>query len=285
MHTMEFIIGGLPIVAEGGQGLVDLAALSAFQPFRHAVTSATPLRWLLDAEVPAPTGKPRFTMPLIDGRCAVYTDTGGDTLIELASDSHSMRIHYSEHSDTVCLSPCHHAPWLQFALWLAYNMQSSERGRYSLHCAAVVHRGEAVAFLGESGTGKSTHARLWCNAVDGTVLLNDDAPVFAVDDSGVWCYGSPWSGKTPCYRDERYPLRGLVRIVQAPANTVERLDALRQLAALVPSFPPMLVHLSPFNDRMMSMIAVLIRHTTVMQLHCLPDEASARLCCQTVFEQ
>ena len=51
-------------------------------------------------------------------------------------------------------------------------------------------------------------------------------------------YGSPWSGKTPCYKAERYPLAGCVRLSQAPYNKIRRLNTLQAYAALHPSAPP-----------------------------------------------
>lgn len=78
---------------------------------------------------------------------------------------------------------------------------------FMLHSAAVVRDGKAVLFMGKSGTGKSTHAQLWLREFAGTSLLNDDNPVVRVSADGtVTVYGSPWSGKTPCYRNAEAPV-------------------------------------------------------------------------------
>ncbi len=58
-------------------------------------------------------------------------------------------------------------------------------------------RQEAVMFLGESGTGKSTHSRMWLENIEGSTLLNDDAPAVRISADGTTAYGTPWSGKTP----------------------------------------------------------------------------------------
>ena len=39
-------------------------------------------------------------------------------------------------------------------------------------------------FLGPSGTGKSTHARLWLQYIDSTELVNDDNPVVRIYQDG-----------------------------------------------------------------------------------------------------
>ena len=73
-------------------------------------------------------------------------------------------------------------------------------------------------------------------------MVNDDNPVVRIEmtceTSGETCavvYGSPWSGKTPCYRNVSYPLGGIVMLSQAPYNKICRLDGIHAYAALVQS--------------------------------------------------
>lgn len=172
--------------------------------------------------------------------------------------------------------------WLHFGLWLAYNMQASARGCFALHASAVVYDGRAVLFLGESGTGKSTHAQLWCKSFNGCRLLNDDSPVVAAVDGGLRVYGSPWSGKTPCYLAESYPLHGIARLQQASWNLAQRLGTLASIAALVPSFPPMLAHVPVFRERMLQLVETCVLQVPVLRLDCRPDTAAARCCRQAM---
>ena len=91
-------------------------------------------------------------------------------------------------------------------------------------------------FLGHSGTGKSTHSSLWLKYIQGTALVNDDNPVVRVlEDGEVRVYGSPWSGKTPCYRNVSYPVGAIVKLDQAPYNEIQPLKGIRAYAAVVPS--------------------------------------------------
>ena len=57
-------------------------------------------------------------------------------------------------------------------------------------------------------------------ACEDAFLLNDDSPVLRVEDDVVQVYGSPWSGKTPCYRQECHKLEACVRLSQAPYNRI-----------------------------------------------------------------
>ena len=69
-----------------------------------------------------------------------------------------------------------------------------------VHSSVLMVDGEAVMFLAPSGTGKSTHTRLWRQVYgDRVTMINDDKPLVSVrtDERGVHVnvYGTPWCGK------------------------------------------------------------------------------------------
>ena len=137
-------------------------------------------------------------------------------------------------------------------------------------------------FLGESGTGKSTHTRLWRQYIPGSSLLNDDSPIIAAESDGIHVYGSPWSGKTPCYKPLRFPLGGCVRLSQAPANKIQRLSPLKAYAALHPSCPPEFAYDENLYAGISQTLDELLTDVPVYHLACLPDEAAANLSYQTI---
>ena len=113
------------------------------------------------------------------------------------------------------------------ALMILYALSTAELGVALFHSSTVSFGDKAYMFLGVSGTGKSTHSSLWLKYIEGTELLNDDNPVVRVfDDGHATVYGSPWSGKTPCYRNLSYPLGGIVLLSQAPYNKIQRLKGI-----------------------------------------------------------
>lgn len=174
---------------------------------------------------------------------------------------------------------------LLYMLWLAYAHAALRHNAVPVHASAVVCGGEAVLCLGESGTGKSTHTRLWLDNIEGSSLLNDDSPVVRVEHGRVVVYGSPWSGKTPCFRTESYPVAAFVRLRQAPANSIARLDTLHSFAALQPSCPPTFMHHDRSADALIGLVGEIIERVPVYRLDCLPDAAAARLCHGTVTKQ
>ena len=227
-----------------------------------------------------------FDFPDSGAECRLCGD-GADYLFTLTPRNGSPSVHLLLPADGRSVSTDYKAgsdPALfRFGLWMACNIRAAARSVLAVHSSAVVHNGAAVLFLGESGTGKSTHTRLWLEHVPDTRLLNDDSPFVRAGETGATAYGSPWSGKTPCYRNENYPIRAFVRLSQAPANRIERLPTLRAYAALQPSFPPSFAHDERLFDLTNALISSLLSSTPVYHLACLPDADAARLAAKTLF--
>jgi hypothetical protein len=172
------------------------------------------------------------------------------------------------------------------ALMVLYAIASAPYNTALFHAAVVNYEGKGYMFLGKSGTGKSTHARLWLKYNEGSELLNDDNPVVRIENdaegNGVTrVYGSPWSGKTPCYKNEVYPLGGFVMLSQAPYNKIERLRGVRAYAALVPCISGKRWE-SVIADGLHKTENALAMNVPVWYLECLPDEDAAKLCCETI---
>ena len=171
----------------------------------------------------------------------------------------------------------------RFALWLGFGIMTLSRDTLAIHSSCIVYRGKAVLFLGESGTGKSTHTRLWREHIPEAVLLNDDSPIIRVEDGKVWAYGSAWSGKTPCYKNERYELKACVRLSQAPFNRIEKLSVLQAYGALHPSCAPEFAYDAGLYDEVSRIIEQILTSVPSYHLACLPNQEAAWLSCRTIF--
>lgn len=163
-------------------------------------------------------------------------------------------------------SSCFHNEQTRFSLWMAVAMLGSSAGIIPIHASAVIYKGGAILFLGESGTGKSTRSKLWLNTFRRSELLNDDSPLLSVGLRGVEVYGSPWSGKTPCYRNEHYPLTAVVRLARSSSDRLIRLGGTEALSALLPSCPPALAQVPEFLDQTLLNLDRLINHVPVYQM-------------------
>jgi hypothetical protein len=168
------------------------------------------------------------------------------------------------------------------ALMIMYALATADRQTVLFHAAVVSHEGRGYMFLGPSGTGKSTHASLWQRYIAGTALVNDDNPVVRIGEDGeATVYGSPWSGKTPCYRNVRYPLGAIVLLSQAPYNKIQRLGAIHAYAALVESISGKRWD-GHIADGLHQTENALASSIPVWHLECLPDEEAAKLCNETI---
>lgn len=166
-------------------------------------------------------------------------------------------------------------------LMLMYAFRTAPLMTLEMHAAVVVKRGDEAKgylFLGHSGTGKSTHARQWLAAFEDAWLLNDDNPILRVMDNGeVRVYGSPWSGKTPCYKNASAPVGGIVKLSQAPENKIQTISLPQAYAYMLSSASGLKME-QTMADNMFETIKHIITHIPCYHLACLPNEEAARVC-------
>ena len=167
------------------------------------------------------------------------------------------------------------------AMMVLYALATAPLGTALFHSAVVSHGGYGYMFLGKSGTGKSTHARLWLKNIKNTTLLNDDNPVVRVFPDGIVVYGSPWSGKTPCYKNEECPLGGIVLLQQAPYNKITALQGIESYAAILPRISGKRWE-RRIADALHATENAIAKDARVYHLECLPDDEAARLCHETI---
>ena len=166
---------------------------------------------------------------------------------------------------------------LNDALMLVYAFAGSFFDTLLIHASCILHKGRAYPFIAQSGTGKSTHSSLWMKHIEDAQLMNDDNPIIRVQDGVPYVYGSPWSGKTPCYRNISAPLGAVVQIARAPQNSIERLQTVEAFATLLPACSSMKWDTTIYNS-LCDTLTRIIGTTPIYTLHCLPDEEAARIC-------
>lgn len=164
---------------------------------------------------------------------------------------------------------------LNNSLMMMFAFASAPHNMLLQHSSVIVHKGKGYLFLGKSGTGKSTHSSLWLKHIEGSMLLNDDNPVIGINKDGVpTVYGSPWSGKTPCYKNDSATIGGFVRLWQAPKNEIQKMNVIQAYAALLPTVSGMKWE-RKMADAMNKTLNALVTKVPVFNLNCLPDEEAA----------
>ena len=257
-------------------------------------------------EIPEPTGEvllhisvSKEERPSSDSWEHVYTDRSDEDMprIEMYQrpDEWLFCVSMYRESETVCAMRCS-ANWKHIDLFmqaqtarfaidnaamLVYAFATSDKATLLFHSSVTVLDGKAYMFLGHSGTGKSTHSQQWHAAFPEAHLLNDDNPAVRVwEDQRVVVYGTPWSGKTPCYKNESAPVQALVQLAQAPENKITRLKMTQAYPYILASVSGLKV-MPEMMDRIFESIAKVLEISPVYRLECLPNPDAARLCAQT----
>ena len=170
---------------------------------------------------------------------------------------------------------------LNNALMMAYAFAAAELDTVLVHASVIRNGGYGYLFTAPSGTGKSTHTHLWYQYIPGSDLMNDDNPVVRIVDGETRIYGSPWSGKTPCYRNIWAPVGAITRIEQKPENTIRRMEVLEAFAALLPAVSSMKWDSRVYRG-ICKCLSRILELTPIYWLGCRPDEEAARVCYEAV---
>ena len=169
-------------------------------------------------------------------------------------------------------------------LMLMFAFASACKDTLLIHASVTMHAGKGFLFLGKSGTGKSTHSQLWINNIEGCELLNDDNPALRVESDGtVRVYGTPWSGKTLCYRNLDVPVGAIVDLHQAKQNMITRLSLPKAYAVLYVSISGHRF-ITEMADGLHAANAKIVSTVPCYSLDCLPNAEAAWLCYKTIAQ-
>ena len=233
-------------------------------------------------------------LPTVDGWTHIYTDKYEKEMprIEMYRRDKEWLFFLSQYRDTpnVCALLCDEAMQhgtlygetsrftVDNAMMLLFAFATAPHKALLFHAAVVVYEKKGYMFLGHSGTGKSTHARQWLTVFPGAGLLNDDNPVVRIlEDGPARVYGSPWSGKTPCYKASDAPLQALVQLAQAPHNEIRLLKQTQAYPHILASVSGLKME-PAMMDSLYETIAALLASTSVYFLECLPNPEAAQVC-------
>lgn len=92
------------------------------------------------------------------------------------------------------------------------------------HGSVVAVDGKCYLFTAKSGTGKSTHTRLWRKLLgERAVMVNDDKPLIRVTDEGAVVFGTPYNGKHRLSNKISVPLRAVCILERSEKNRICRI--------------------------------------------------------------
>lgn len=177
-----------------------------------------------------------------------------------------------------------HAFGLNNALMIAFSFSTACDNTLLIHSSVPMHRNKGILCLGKSGTGKSTHSRLWMENIPGTDLLNDDNPAlrYHPESGKVIVYGTPWSGKTPCYRNMSIEVGAFIQLEQYPQNIIRRESAVKAFATILSACSTMIWDKASYQH-ICQTVAKIAGIAPVFHLQCLPNAAAAQTSHHAIF--
>lgn len=95
---------------------------------------------------------------------------------------------------------------------------------FVLHASVIEKNGLAFAFSAKSGTGKTTHSRMWLKAFPDARIINGDKPLVRVSDGNFYAYGTPWCGKENYNINAKGRLKAICFIERGEVNEITRIS-------------------------------------------------------------
>ena len=151
-----------------------------------------------------------------------------------------------------------------------------------LHASAVVVDGQAYLFSAPSGTGKSTHTRLWQQLFGKRAqVINDDKPALRCIDGTWYAYGTPWCGKDGININAKAKLAGVCFLKQATENKIRRLSNAEAVQNIIWQTMRRF-RLEENMDLMLNQVDSLVRSVPIFELENRPEPAAAQLSYETM---
>ncbi len=156
------------------------------------------------------------------------------------------------------------------------------KSRISLHSACIDVNGEAIAFTGVSGMGKSTRANAWVLS-DDTEFISGDRPALHLSKDGVATYGVPWDGKEQIFRNVKRPLKAILDVRRSDCDylrklSTEQAQSLLMKQIFIPMWDTNVAVMAIMNIRKLS------KSIPVYRVFCGPDQENAKNIRRILFE-
>lgn len=210
--------------------------------------------------------------------CADYrTDSEAEISVAISLEEIEQEGVYSDHQRELEGLPPYRFPdsYLEtLAVYRKIAMSLLPKGILLMHGSVIAVDGEAYMFTAVSGTGKSTHVRLWRKLFgERAVMVNDDKPLVHITEQSVIIYGTPWDGKHHLSNNIAVPLKAIVVLKRGAENEIHPLTA-------QDAFPTLLQQSFRTEDPLvtiqaMQLLGLLSRQVGLYELHCNMDPSAA----------
>lgn len=144
-----------------------------------------------------------------------------------------------------------------------------------LHSSSIVINGNAVAFSAKSGTGKSTHTKMWADNFENCYILNDDTPVVRFNENTPYLYGSPFAGSSGINQNKCAPLKAIVFLQRANENKIEKISGIKAISCFLDEIKKPIV--PDYLDLCLRFTEKILKSVPIYMLYCTPDFDAVKL--------
>ena len=180
-----------------------------------------------------------------------------------------LKIICDEENEIVSYDPKQHIfSWINI-LGNIYGYSILNKEAIMLHGVIIEYKGQGIIISAKSGTGKTTHARIWRDYKN-AFIINGDRCICRKNEQQWYAYGSPWCGTSGECMNRKVPIKAIVMLEQSPVNKVDKLnlyDASLKLIerAFAPTWEPDLM------NKAFDIIENIANDIPVLKLQCRPD--------------
>lgn len=145
-------------------------------------------------------------------------------------------------------------------LYRSIAAQLPKFGCFVFHGAAISYKGNGYLFTAPSGTGKSTHIRLWRECIGKDVdIINGDKPILKKNGNEILVCSTPWAGKENWQKNRILPLGAICLLNRGEANTISHENPSGYVTYLmnqiyIPRTSDALMRTMEFMDKMLSIV-------------------------------
>ena len=153
------------------------------------------------------------------------------------------------------------------------------RGIFLCHSSFIIHRGEAILFIGSKGAGKSTQAALWEKHA-GAKIINGDRTLLKFEGGRLNASGTPYCGSSKIALNESAPVKALILTGKADKNELKKSEGTQALIKITEQLSYEFYQ----NTQAVEFAAEICGNTPVYSLDCLPDESAVKLLEETLWK-
>ena len=165
---------------------------------------------------------------------------------------------------------------LNNCVMMSYAFATATQDTILIHSSVIRCDGKGYLMTAPSGTGKSTHTRLWRELLgDKVVMINDDKPIIRYIDGDFYVYGTPWMGKHNLGANVRAKLKAICKIRQEKENVIESVSPAEMLVMILNQTlrPEKLENM----DKLLGLIEKMLAKTKLFSLGCNISLEAAQL--------